>query len=314
MLDGPPTPFFPSPELMKQFCTFHAAKVISLADPESRGRVLVECPGVMGKGSGNTSCWVEMSGNPVGSAIGKGDEGLWWPLQAGQCVLLGFVSGYPAALWCVPGPAPGDGGKPLIPAEPKSYGDGRKASRCRIIKSEAGHSILMDDNGKSELFAALNWTGSGLAIYGPGKEADDSEGAGAPSKPRKGQRRETKSIFGGDAPSPSSIVEGGVEYMALLDLIASGIYFEADDKKGGKLCIGVRKSPGEDPVCSLVMDAERKIVLLTAGECQMQLIGPLKRAYFTKLMIMETKLLPVKKYFSTVLGKLKSAFKKYKGS
>jgi hypothetical protein len=313
MLEGPPTPYRPTPFLINQFCTAHTGKVMCLADPEGRGRAQILCPGLLDSGQKNWTCWVEMSGNPCGSAIGEGDEGDWWPVQVGQAVMVQFVCGEPEALWFVPGPPPADGAEQLMPAEPKSYNDGRKITRCRIRKSEAGHTLLMDDNGKSELFAMLNWTGSGIAFYGPGKEEDEKESPDEESKPRKGKRRGTKNVFAGTAPKPSELIEGGIEYTSHCDLWGGGLFTMASDENGGALIIGVRKKDGTlGP--SLVLDGVNDAAYLSTsakGATQIQVLGKAGAVYVTCQMIWEAPFKAVKGLYEGILDALKKPFKKY---
>jgi len=317
MLEGPPTPYYPSPHLINQFCNFHPGVVKNLNDPEGRGRVQVEVPGLLGTGKKNWTCWIEIGGTPIGTNKGAGDEGEWWPLQVGQCVLIGFVCGDPNALWLLPGPPCSDDDDPLVPAEPKSYGRGRPTTRCRIRKSEAGHSLIMDDNGKSELLALLNWTGSGIAWHGPGKQEDEQEKEDEESKPRKGERRGIKNVFDGSAPKPSQIVEGGKEYMGILDLLQQGILTVADDKKGGIVTIGARKKDGTIGPC-LVLDAEQDAAFLQAGQAQIQLFGDTKKENNNKIfvtiqMVVQAKYIDIKAYFSSILEAIGKRFKQYGG-
>lgn len=288
----------------------HVGVVKSLADPDGRGRVQVECPGLLGSGQKNWTCWVENTGCAVGSAIGKGDEGDWWPLQVGQCVLVGFVCGEPDALWSIPGPPPADGAEQLMPAEPKSYDDGRKITRCRIRKSEAGHTLLMDDNGKSELLALMTWTGAGFVAHEPGKEEDEKESPDQESKPRKGPRRETKSVAGGTAPKPSEVIEGGVGYYQWADLMGNGMFTAATDQKSNKLVIKAHKKDGSIG-CSLVFDPENETVLISGGKTQIQILGDLDRIFGTKIMILKTKFMEVKDFIKGITDKLKDRMKKY---
>ena len=310
MLEGPPLPYYPSAFLINQQCTMHVGVVKSLADPDGRGRVQVECPGLLGSGQKNWTCWVENTGSAIGSAIGKGDEGDWWPLQVGQCVLVGFVCGEPDALWSIPGPPPADGAEQLMPAEPKSYNDGRKITRCRIRKSEAGHTLLMDDNGKSELLALMTWTGAGFVAHEPGKEEDEQESPDQESKPRKGPRRETKSVAGGDAPKPSEVIEGSVGYYQWADLMGNGMFTAATDQKTNKLVIKAHKKDGSIG-CSFVMDPENETVLISGGKTQIQILGDVDRIFGTKIMILKTKFMEVKDFIKSITDKLKERMKKY---
>lgn len=312
MLDGPPTPYYPSPHLMNQFCTLHLAVVKCLADPEGRGRVQLEAPGLLGPGQSNWTCWVEACTSPVGSALGEGDEGDWWPLQVGQACLVGFPCGDPQANFVIPGPPPADGAEQLMPAEPKSYNDGRKITRCRIRKSEAGHTLIMDDNGKSELLALLTWTGAGFVAHEPGKEEDEQESPDQESKPRKGPRRGVKSVAGGDAPKPSEILEGATGYYQLAaDLMGNGLYSVATDTGENKLVLVCHKKDGSIGT-SIVMVPEHETMIMTGGKTQVQILGDVERIFHTKAMIMKSKYMEVKDIIKGIRDKLKGRMQKYK--
>jgi hypothetical protein len=171
----------------------------------------------------------------------------------------------------------------------------------------------MDDNGKEELFALLNWTGSGLAFWGPGTEKDDDESTEEESKPRKGKRRGTKNVFSGDSPKPSEIVDGGMEYMGLVDLWRQGILTIASDETGGCVMIAARKKDGSlGP--SLVLDAVQDRAYISTSDdtkTQLQVLGKANSVYVTTQMIWEAPFQKVSDVFSGILDKLKEGFKKY---
>lgn len=311
MLDGPPSEFYPSPHLMQQFLSLHPGVVKSVADPEGRGRVQIECAGLLGPGQKNWTCWVEQCANPVGSVLKDGDEGDWWPMQAGSACLIGFVCGSPKVMFALPGPPAADGAEQLMPAEPKSYNDGRKITRCRIRKSEAGHTLIMDDNGKSELLALLTWTGAGFVAHEPGKEEDEQESPDQESKPRKGPRRGVKSVAGGDAPKPSEVIEGGVGYYGWADLMGNGMFTCATDEGRNKLVLKAHKKDGSVG-CSLVFDPENETVLISGGKTQIQILGDVDRIFGTKIMILKTKFIEVADFIKGITDKLKERMQKYK--
>ena len=171
--------------------------------------------------------------------------------------------------------------------------------------------MLMDDNGKSELLALMTWTGCGFAAHEPGKEEDDKESPDEESKPRKGERRETKNIWAGTAKKPSEIIEGGKGYYSWCDLQGNGMFTLADDKKGGVVAFKVHKSDGSVG-CSIVFDADAETIFASAGKNQMQMFGKeINRTFFTKLMIYKTEFMKVKQYWEAITKKLKERFKKY---
>lgn len=299
--------FAPTLSLIVQFCTFHTGVITDVKDEDGVMCVKCDCNGLVGEGG--SVGWICLSTTPIGSSKGDGDEGLWWPVQKGHTVRIGFLAGDPFILYAFLGPAVSDGeGNPLIPAEAVALWkqDKRKPTRIRLLKGESGHTLLMDDNGKQELLALLNWTGSGLAIYGPGKEEGDDD-------PRSGEKRGKKNVFDGSAKKPTEIVEGEIEYLGLLDLWKQGLVSFGTDKTGGVVQIAARKKDGSlGP--SLTLDAiEDRAYLTTSeeGETQLQLLGKAKAIYVTKQMIWEAPFQKVKGVFSGVLKELAKAFAHY---
>jgi hypothetical protein len=318
---GVTIPYYPSPDLINQYCNFHIGVVKNLNDPMGRGRVKIEVPGLLGDGKKNWSDWVEVGGTVLGTSVGDGDVGMWWPVELGSAVMIGFISGDPFAWWVIPGPPCQESREEntqMIPKEPKALAASapRKGTRCKIIKSESGHTILMDDNGKSELFALLNWTGSGLAIAGPGKVEDESENEEDESKPRKNtEKRGIRNVFDGSSGSPSQLCDGNVEVLGLLDLIQQGIVTIAQEG-GGIVGICARKGDGSVGP-SIVLDAEHDVVLIQAGETQIQLRGDTdeysNRIFVTKQMILESVYQSVANVFSVAVDKIKGLFSRYSG-
>jgi hypothetical protein len=312
-------PFFPSARLLLQYSTFHTGVIKDVKDPHGRLRVKVEVQGLLDSGKPNWTEWINLSTNPIGSSLGSGDVGMYWPPTVGQSVRVGFLAGQPFALYAFIGPPIGEDGdkddvKPLIPSEAralwKSDKEFLKNTKIRLIKSEAGHTILMDDNGKQELSAFMNWTGSGLAFYGPGKEEDDKEKKDDESKIRKGKKRASKNVFSGSADKPSALIEGGKEYTALADLMAQGLITIADDKGGGMLGLSVKLKDGSlGP--TLVLDGQNdRVYISTSKNAQIQLYDDAD-IFVTRQLIHQVKYQEVKDFFSGVIDKLKEAFKKY---
>lgn len=300
--------FAPSLHLIVQYCTFHTGVVKDVKDKYGKLRVKCECNGLLGKGEKNWTGWINTSTNPIGSSLGDGDEGLWWPIQKGQSVRIGFLAGDPFVLYAMVGPAITDDKKPLIPAEAKKLweADLRKPTRIRLLKGESGHTLLMDDNGKQELCALLNWTGSGTAFYGPGKEEGDDE-------PRSGEKRGTKNVFSGTAKKPSEIVEGGIEYTSHCDLWGGGLFTMASDENGGALILGVRLKDGSlGP--SLVLDGVNDAAYLSSsakGATQLQVLGKAESVYVTCQMIWEAPFKAVKGLYEGIFKAMKGAFSTY---
>jgi hypothetical protein len=290
MLPKAPIPFAPTPQLVVQYCTFHLAKVKCVADPEGRGRVQVEVPGLLGTGKENWTDWIEVSGNPLGGTKAEGDEGLWWPLQVGQIVMVGFLAGDPFALWCIPGPTVQEEkgrNKQWAPKEAKIAGKKkpREATRIRQLKTEAGHTLIFDDRGKKEKLALVDWTGAGLYIVGPGKKEDEEEQEDEESKPRKNERRGTRLVAAGTAKKPGEICRDGQAFLYQTDLGGQGVASVAGNG-AGILALFSTKGFGEI-ASSIVLDAVNDRIYLTAGETQMQILGDAGHIAVTRQIIKE---------------------------
>jgi hypothetical protein len=276
MYDGM-TPFYPSPRLMAQFCSFHLGKVETVADPEGRGRVKISVPGLLGKGKKNWTNWVEKGGGPpIGGTDAEGDQGFWCSLQKGQAVMVGFVSGHPDVLWLVPGMPCQKGkgkSKQYIPREAKKAGkdNPRDATRLEIWKDTAGNTILMDCRGKKEKFALMDWMGAGLFFTSPGRDEDEEDQEGEEDKPRKGKRRGMKNVANGTAEQPSKICRDDFHLMSLLGLMAQGTIQTASDDYGLWAAFVRTKDGKIGP--SVFINGKQNRIYLTAGEAQLQVRG-----------------------------------------
>ena len=295
--------------LINQAGVMHFGIVMSTADPQARGRVLIECPSIYGTGQENWTTWAEYCGNSIGSKDGKGDMGMWWPAKVGQCVLLGWEGGNPERPFCFPGPAWGNKDKSAqIPYEPKSAD--KDANKVFALKSEAGATLCFDDRGKGETTMLVDWTGQGHFFIAPGKTEDEQGGAPcAASKPRKGLTRGKKTVFSQNSGTPGALVQGGVAAMGHLDLNGQGIVTLAKDGEG-KVLIFSNKQLGE-PGPSIILDAKDDMILLTAGETQLKIDGKAGAIYVTKQMIWEMPYIPIVDFVNGVLDFIKAAFKKY---
>lgn len=314
MLTGSPMQFFPSPDLITQYATFHLGRVKKLGDPERRNRVKVEVPGLLGKGKKNQTYWLEVGGINVGSCQGKGDEGIWWPLTVDSVVLVGFISGDPFALWAIPGPPVQDGkgeNKSLIPLEAKKIGkkNARDATRLKIIKSEAGATLLMDDRGKKEKMMLVDWTGSGLFFVCPGKNEDEKEGEKDDSKPRKDRnRRATKLTANNTSEKPGKIMKDGVHISAFVDLNGSGWLNWSSDEQS---LVAQWAKVGDKIKASVLCDAKNERVFITAGNQQIQVWGKENKIAVTRQIIQNAEKVDVESVIAEVLKQIGKEFKDY---
>lgn len=298
-----------------QQSTFHLGVVRDVKDPDCRGRVRVEVPSLWGEGEQCWSYWIEVCNHPVGSSYRDGDHGIWWCPVPGERVLVGFVAGEHHGAFCIPGPAwqiEPEKQKELIPLEAKKISDekgAREGTRIREIKSEAGHSWFVDDRGKSECMFFCDWTGAGLYFDSPGKEEDVKEKDGDPSYFRNAERRQTKTAFAQTAKKPSELIEGGVSVTGFMDMIGQGIAHIAQDGQG-RVAIYANTKLGEAGP-SIILDAGNNLILLTAGETQLQILGNDGHIKVTRQIIQNAILIKVSDFFQALFQRLKLTFKQY---
>jgi hypothetical protein len=301
---------------MVQYCTFHLGKVMAVGDPEGRQRVRVEVPGLLGTGKENWTDWIELSGNPMGGTKAEGDEGIWWTMQVGQIVLVGFISGDPFALWCVPGPTVQEEkgrNKQWALKEAKIAGKDkpREATRIKGLKTESGHTLLYDDRGKKEKLALVDWTGSGLYMVGPGKKEDEDEKEDEESKPRKNERRGTKLVATNTSKTVKDLIEGAKYLLGLLDLNGQGIISVAEDGKGRAAFYAAGANGGIGP--SILIDAEAPRIYITCGAVQMVFRGDKGDIQVTRALIQElAEKYPVENVISGMRSDLSKAWEEFK--
>ena len=293
----------------------HIGIVRDLKDPEGRGRVRVESETLNHKGKENWLHWCEVVSIPVSTIFGGGDFGHWNPLVPGQAVYVGFFGPKYLDPCCFPGPAwseePDKIGKELIPKEAKVIMDQdlRKGTRIRVIKSEAGHALVMDDNGKQETMHLVDFTGTGFFWATAGKVEDEQEKEGDESKWRKGMVRGTKTAMSQNTPMPSQISDNGMVVSGFLDVNGQGFVSVAKDGEG-IFSIFAGGSPGEcDP--SIILSSKDQAIYLTAGGCQEQIRGKEDAIYVTKQMIWQCMKEDPQEFFEPLVQMIKGKFDKF---
>ena len=306
--------FHPTPQLLVQFCTMHKGVVKKVGDKHGRLRVRAECPVLLGTGKDNWTQWLEVFSGPIGDNVAGGDQGDYKPLQPGQQVLVGFASGDPVALFCIPGPPVQESPEPgtqMVPLEAKAVHKKkgpRAATRLRIWKSEAGHTLLMDDNGKSEYLFVRDWTGAGDAYYSPGKIEDEREQEDDESKPRKGKRRGVKSALTAKR-KPSEIIEGGVQIIGRYDMNGSGVYTIATDNAG--LLVLVASSEVGKIDNYVILNNEAKLSIMGAGKTQIWCDDNEGHIYTTSSIIQNQPSIDVQQALDVIQKKLAERDKEY---
>lgn len=305
------------PELkhVVQACTWHLGIVRDLKDPEGRGRVKIESPEVNHTGQNNWMNWCDPIAIPVSSVHYGGDVGIWWPYVPGQPAYVGFKSGDYLQPLCMPGGSwaeePESIGKELIPLEAKKMNKTsvRMGTRIRTIKSEAGHTLLWDDNGQQEALALVDWTGAGLFLAAPGKQEDEQEQKGEASKPRKGERRKARSVAAQTSMSAGELTKNGAALLALFDLDGQGFITLAKDGKGAVMLFAAKEIGGAGPC--VILDAENNKAYVGAGDAQIHLLGDDGKIMVTKQMIQEVEPIDLEGYIAATKDAIKEYFSKY---
>jgi uncharacterized protein involved in type VI secretion and phage assembly len=133
-------------EFYEKFYGFYPAFVTSVADPEKRGRIQIECPAAGHQQS--LDVWVDCAFD-----MAAANRGTFWPPQVGDVVRVAFEFGKPYRPVCYIG---GFYAKGELPAE-LGYGEGDGASPYRRgIVTKTGHLLTFnDEQGKEEV--VLQW-------------------------------------------------------------------------------------------------------------------------------------------------------------
>ncbi len=299
-----------------QGASCHVGVVKDLKDPLRKGRVRVEIRSLLEDGDyRNWSNWCEMSWLPMGGSAGNGDMGMWWCPVPKELVTVAFPGGdyyaspivFPFSAWN----ASKDDKSEMIPAEAKVYSDNdvRQGTRIRLLKSEAGHTLLMDDNGKAETLALLDWTGAGHFSVAPGQTEDQQEQKNDESKYRKGEVRGVKSVMAGTSWKPSELIAGGVAITGEVDLNGQGIYRWAQDDKGRVMILSAKENQDIGP--SIILDADNNCIILTAGETQFVVNGAAGLLQGTRHIIQEKPKIDISEFFQAVRDRLANYFLRY---
>lgn len=295
-----------------QSCTFHLGRVKDLKDPDGHGRVRLEIPALLGEGKKNWSNWAEPIFHNISSEDNDGDMGTWSLPFVNQLVMVGFQNGDTDAPIYLPGPPwqeKFEGFSPLVPKEARKLSESnrRKGTRLRITKSEAGSSLIMDDNGKEEKIALIDWTGAGFFTAAPGKIQDEQEKNDSESKPRKGERRETRFVPVGNTKTPGQLLDGGTHLLGNLDLGGQGLVCMAQDGQG---LVAVFSTNGVGQIGpSIVLDSQKKRVYITADDVQIQVLGDKGHIAVTRQIIMEQEKIDVEPAIQSMVSAIGSLFK-----
>lgn len=276
--------------LSDQYTSFHLGVVVKNNDPERRGRVMVEVPGLRGAGEENWTEWIEVAGNAIGGAKNKGDYGVWWPMQLGQRVMCCHVAGDPHSMIAIPGATSQEGegeNSSHIPKEVRECCKGDLAAQTRMfsLKTPAGHTILMDDRSGKEKLSILNHKGAGLYISSPGQSQDKSDKDTGTSPHREQDTRGTKTVFAQDCDDPSKC-KNGRSIIQIKNL--NGTSITLDDSQGrGIIQVAAQGSNGTNAGPSITLDSQNNVIILKAGSAQLIINGPKGQVEVTKQVIQE---------------------------
>lgn len=276
--------------LNNQHTSLHLGVVVKNNDPERRGRVKVSCPGLRGDGEENWTEWLEVAGLPIGGLKNNGDQGIWWPMQLGQRVLVSYVAGDPHSYTVIPTSSFQEGqgeNKSRIPKDIKQIAknDARDQTKVFEFKTPAGHTIIMDDRGGKEKLAILNHKGAGIYISSPGLTTDKPDQKKGTSPHREEDTRGTKNVFARDNDGPDKC-KNGRSIIQIKNL--NGTSFTLDDSPGrGIMQFTAQGSNGSSSGPSITLDSQNNVIILKAGTAQLIVNGPKGQVEVTKQVIQE---------------------------
>ncbi|MGC8718146.1 MAG: hypothetical protein ACP5RW_09150 [bacterium] len=310
-----------NPEDVFQQTTVSLGILVDANDPEGRGRWRVVVPSRYGFGEENFSVWAEPAGLPVGSCIEetKGDCGIWWPPVVGQSVLFGTIEGGDHQPFFIHGPVfnkePGER-QAMIPKEAKNLSENksiRHGTRMRMLKSEAGHTLMFSDNEGGEALVLCDWLGQSFFMAAPSQgqaEHEDPESTKI-SKHRKGKTREDKSVLD-DTGRKVDDTKNGIAYTGMLDANGSGVVSVATNGDGALVLKASKASSSDNPV-SVVLDTKDNVIILTAGDTQLKIDGKRGHVYATSQIVQEHKKVDMKPMMKKIYNELKNFFKEVFG-
>ncbi len=156
-------------EYFRRYYGPYKAKVVDNADPDSLGRVQVECP--RARLTGFNGVWVLPMSNGAGDS-----SGVFWPPDEGEIVWLFFDNGNFHEPMCYMG---GWYAKDEIPSYMKSE-EGQPPTR-RGLMSLAGHRLVFEDKEGSESITIEHKDGQIFQITAGGKvKVGDGNGSFEP--------------------------------------------------------------------------------------------------------------------------------------
>ncbi|MFT3767548.1 MAG: phage baseplate assembly protein V [Minicystis sp.] len=122
-----------------------AGVVSDITDPEKRGRVKVKLPWLLdNKGKEHVTSWARV----VAPGAGGNGRGLLLPLKLDDEVLVAFAFGNPEQPYVIGGLWNKETDKP--PTYPFEDGEPNVSPDKRLLRSESGHTVVLDDTKDAE--------------------------------------------------------------------------------------------------------------------------------------------------------------------
>ena len=133
---------------------FLLGEVTDLADPKNQGRVRAKLKSRPGE---PVSQWA-----PIARPLASGGFGLFWQPVVGDAVILGFEEGILERPYVVGAIYTGDNAPPVT------------EEKQRVIRSESGHEIMLDDTEGAETIVITDKTGSTITMESTGVTIETS--------------------------------------------------------------------------------------------------------------------------------------------
>ena len=133
---------------------FLLGKVDDVDDPEKLGRIRAKLQSRPGE---PLSQWA-----PIARSLASGEFGLFWQPEPGAMVLLGFEEGSLDRPYVVGSIFTGDNKPPVT------------ENKQRVIRTESGHEIMLDDTSGSEAIVITDAGGSTVTMEASGVTIETS--------------------------------------------------------------------------------------------------------------------------------------------
>lgn len=259
-------------------------------DPLKLGRYRCCVPTLYGEGEQNWTNWVHKAGFSNSSASYNGDVGMHFPSTPGEMGLYGFQQTNPMKGFYIPLGAVSEkpeADKGTIIKEVKSANKKNEGYMHYYMKTPSGHTLAFTDKVGDEGVALIHASGQGLFISGGFKGNNPNQNEKQATKTRTAEVRGDKSVATQTADPPSKVFKDSQGVLALIGQNGSGLSV-LDTGKGGTVLLTSQESNSGTTGPSIYMTSEGGgLILLTAGNVQLQMRGALGDIKVTKQVIQE---------------------------